>query len=90
MGKKGGINKLRNNDLFNLLNSGSYGELPCPLCSNKMKELHLSYKKSRTMSRHEEVMKDPKRITGEVVLEFLPVIGALIQFGRFITEVGGC
>ena len=34
-------------------------------------------------------MKDPKRITGEVVLEFLPVIGALIQFGRFITEVGG-
>ena len=41
------------------------------------------------MSRHEEVMKDPKRITGEVVLEFLPVIGALIQFGRFITEVGG-
>ena len=86
--KKRGINKLRNNDLFNLLNSGSYGELPCPLCSNKMKELHLSYKKSRTMSRHEEVMKDPKRITGEVVLEFLPVIGALIQFGRFITEVG--
>ena len=24
-----------------------------------------------------------------MVLEFLPVIGALIQFGRFISEVGG-
>ena len=53
-----------------------------------MKEIHLGYKKSRMMSRHEEIMKDPKKITGEMVLEFLPIIGALIQFGRFISEVG--
>ena len=71
-GKKKRYQQITNNDLFNLLNSGIYGELPCPLCSNKMKELHLSYKKSRTMSRHEDVMKDPKRISGEVVLSFYP------------------
>ena len=53
-----------------------------------MKEIHLGYKKSRMMSRHEEIAKDPKKITGEMVLEFLPIIGALIQFGRFISEVG--
>ena len=53
-----------------------------------MKEIHLCYKKARMMSRHEEIAKDPKRITGEMALEFLPIFGALIQFGRFISEVG--
>ena len=85
--KKGGINKLRNNDLFNLLNSGSNGELPCPLCSNKMKELHLTYKKSRMMSRHEEMAKDPKKMAGNAALEYIPVIGGLIFFGRMINDV---
>jgi len=83
------INKMKQNNLFELLNSGTTGTLDCPKCHIKMKEIHLGYKKSRTMSRHEEVMKDPKKITGEMVLEFLPIIGALIQFGRFISEVGG-
>ena len=83
------INKMKQNNLFALLNSGTTGTLDCPKCHIKMKEIHLGYKKSRMMSRHEEVMKDPKKITGEMVLEFLPIIGALIQFGRFISEVGG-
>ena len=77
------------NNLLELLNSGTTGTLDCPKCHIKMKEIHLGYKKSRMMSRHEEIMKDPKKITGEMVLEFLPIIGALIKFGRFISEVGG-
>ena len=87
--KRPGFNKMKQNNLFELLNSGTTGTLDCPKCHTKMKEIHLGYKKSRMMSRHEEVMKDPKKITGEMVLEFLPIIGALIQFGRFISEVGG-
>jgi len=87
--KRPGFNKMRQNNLFELLNSGTTGTLDCPKCHIKMKEIHLGYKKSRMMSRHEEIMKDPKKITGEMVLEFLPIIGALIQFGRFISEVGG-
>ena len=83
------INKMKQNNLFALLNSGTTGTLDCPKCHTKMKEIHLGYKKSRMMSRHEEIAKDPKKITGEMVLEFLPIIGALIQFGRFISEVGG-
>ena len=87
--KRPGFNKMKQNNLLELLNSGTTGTLDCPKCHIKMKEIHLGYKKSRMMSRHEEVMKDPKKITGEMVLEFLPIIGALIQFGRFISEVGG-
>ena len=83
------INKMKQNNIIELLNSGTTGTLDCPKCHVKMKELHLGYKKSRTMSRHEEAMKDPKKIAGEMVLEFLPIIGALIHFGRFISEVGG-
>ncbi|MFL2941685.1 MAG: hypothetical protein ACJZ2N_02665, partial [Candidatus Poseidoniales archaeon] len=82
------LNKMKQNNLFALLNSGTTGTLDCPKCHTKMKEIHLGYKKSRMMSRHEEIAKDPKRITGEMVLEFLPIFGALIQFGRFISEVG--
>ena len=82
------INKMKQNNLFALLNSGTTGTLDCPKCYTKMKEIHLGYKKSRMMSRHEEIAKDPKRITGEMALEFLPIFGALIQFGRFISEVG--
>ena len=85
--KKRGINKLRNNDLFNLLNSGSYGELPCPLCSNKMKELHLSYKRSRVMSRQEEIAKDPKKMSEEGALVHAPVIGIIFLIGRMIYDV---
>lgn len=83
------INKMKQNNLFALLNSGTTGTLDCPKCHTKMKEIHLGYKKSRMMSRHEELAKDPKKITGEIALEFLPIFGALIQFGRFISEVGG-
>jgi len=82
------LNKMKQNNLFALLNSGTTGTLDCPKCHTKMKEIHLGYKKSRMMSRHEEIAKDPKRITGEMALEFLPIFGALIQFGRFISEVG--
>jgi len=82
------INKMKQNNLFALLNSGTTGTLDCPKCHTKMKEIHLGYKKSRMMSRHEEIAKDPKRITGEMALEFFPIFGALIQFGRFISEVG--
>ena len=82
------LNKMKQNNLFALLNSGTTGTLDCPKCHTKMKEIHLGYKKSRIMSRHEEIAKDPKRITGEMALEFLPIFGALIQFGRFISEVG--
>ena len=85
--KKGGINKLRNNDLFNLLNSGSNGELPCPLCSNKMKELHLSYKRSIVMSRQEEIVKDPKKMSEEGALVHAPVIGIIFLIGRMIYDV---
>ena len=80
------INKMKQNNLFALLNSGTTGTLDCPKCHTKMKEIHLGYKKSRTMSRHEEVAKDPKKEVGEIGLEILPVIGALIHFGRFIAE----
>ena len=82
------LNKMKQNNLFALLNSGTTGTLDCPKCHTKMKEIHLGYKKSRMMSRHEEIAKDPKRITGEMALEFFPIFGALIQFGRFISEVG--
>ena len=85
--KKWGINKLRSNDLINLLNSGSNGELPCPLCSNKMKELHLSYKRSRVMSRQEEIAKDPKKMNEEGALVQVPVIGAIFLIGRMIYDV---
>ena len=81
------INKMKQNNLFALLNSGTTGTLDCPKCHIKMKEIHLGYKKSRMMSRHEEVAKDPKKAIGEIGLEMLPVIGVLIHFGRFITEV---
>ena len=80
-------NKMRQNNLFALLNSGTTGPLDCPKCHIKMKEIHLGYKKSRTMSRHEEIAKNPKKVTGEIALEILPIIGALIHFGRFIAEV---
>ena len=79
-------NKMRQNNLFALLNSGTAGPLDCPKCHIKMKEIHLGYKKSRTMSRHEEIAKNPKKVTGEIALEILPIIGALIHFGRFIAE----
>ena len=82
------LNKMKQNNLFALLNSGTTGTLDCPKCHTKMKEIHLGYKKSRMMSRHEEIAKDPKRITGEMALEFFPIFGSLIQFGRFISEVG--
>ena len=85
--KRSRFNKMRQNNLFALLNSGTTGPLDCPKCHIKMKEIHLGYKKSRTMSRHEEVAKDPKKAVGEIGLEILPVIGALIHFGRFIAEV---
>ena len=85
--KKWGINKLRSNDLINLLNSGSNGELPCPLCSNKMKELHLSYKRSRVMSRQEEIVKDPKKMSEEGALVHVPVIGIIFLIGRMIYDI---
>ena len=33
-----------------------------------------------------EIAKNPKKVTGEIALEILPIIGALIHFGRFIAE----
>jgi len=85
--KKRGINKLRSNDLINLLNSGSNGELPCPLCLNKMKELRLSYKRSRVMSRQEDMANDPKKVGEEAALVQVPVIGAIFLIGRMIFDV---
>ena len=80
-------NKMRQNNLFALLNSGTTGTLDCPKCHVKMKEIHLGYKKSRSMSRQEEIAKDPKKAIGQFGLEIIPVIGALIHFGRFIADV---
>ena len=85
MGKKWGINKLRSNDLINLLNSGSNGEfLSCPLCLNKMKELHLSYKRSRVMSRQEDAANDPKKAREEVSPD---IFGAIFLIGRMIYDI---
>ena len=82
--KKRGINKLRSNDLINLLNSGSNGELPCPLCLNKMKELRLSYKRSRVMSRQEDAANDPKKAREEVSPD---IFGAIFSIGRMIYDI---
>ena len=57
--------------------------------ARKMKEIDLEYKKSRTMSRLEDGAKNPKKIAGEIAIDWIPVIGALFQFTRFIGEVGG-
>ena len=85
--KKWGINKLRSNDLINLLNSGSNGELPCPLCLNKMKELHLSYKRSRIMSRQEDAANDPKKARDEAASVDASLFGAIFLIGRMIYDV---
>ena len=82
--KKWGINKLRSNDLINLLNSGSNGELPCPLCLNKMKELRLSYKRSRVMSRQEDAANDPKKAREEASPD---IFGAIFSIARMIYDI---
>ena len=41
------------------------------------------------MSRLEDGAKNPKKIAGEIAIDWIPVIGALFQFTRFIGEVGG-
>ena len=79
-------NRMKQNNLFALLNSGTTGALDCPKCYIKMKEIHLGYKKSRSKSRHEERAKNPKSAAGDIALEFLPIIGALLHFGRFIAD----
>jgi len=81
-------NKIKKDKLIALLKSGNDGPLNCPKCSIKMKEIHLEYKKSRTMSRHEDMAKNPKGIAGEIAIDWIPIIGALFQFTRFIGEVG--
>ena len=78
MGKKMGY---VSNDLINLLNSGSNGELPCPLWLNKMKELRLSYKRSRVMSRQEDAANDPKKAREE------DIFGAIFSIGRMIYDI---
>ena len=82
-------NKMKKNKLLAFLDTGTDGALDCPQCSRKMKEIDLEYKKSRTMSRLEDGAKNPKKIAGEIAIDWIPVIGALFQFTRFIGEVGG-
>ena len=81
-------NKMKKNELLAFLNAATDGLLDCPKCSRKMKEIHLEYKKSRTMSRHEDMAKNPKGMAGEIAIDWIPIIGALFQFTRFIGEVG--
>ena len=78
-------NKLRKNNLFELLKSGINGTLDCPKCSKRMKEIHLKYKKTRIMSRQEDVMKDP----GKYVIEFIPFIGNLIRMVQATVDLAG-
>ena len=83
MGPRG--NKLRKNNLFELLKSGTNGTLDCPKCSRRMKEIHLRYKKTRLMSRQEDVMKDP----GKHVIEFIPLIGNLVRMVQTTVDLAG-
>jgi Zn-finger nucleic acid-binding protein len=78
-------NKMRKNNLFELLKSGTTGPLDCPKCSRKMKEIHLRYMKTRVMSRQEEFAKDP----AQMGVQMIPIIGGLIQFAQMTGDLAG-
>ena len=80
-----GPTKNKNNNLLGLLKSGSNGTLDCPKCSRKMKEITLKYKKTRVMSRNEDMVMDP----GKHVLEFTPIIGELIRMVQTTVDLAG-
>ena len=86
--KRAPYNKMRNNALFHLLESGHNGNLPCPLCSNKMKELSLSYVKSMVASSNEEMVKDPAQYAIAIVFEMIPIIGDIISLANAVGRTG--
>tara|TARA_B100001109_G_scaffold245343_1_gene232985 strand:+ start:313 stop:1023 length:711 start_codon:yes stop_codon:yes gene_type:complete len=85
--KRAPYNKMRNNALFHLLESGHNGNLPCPLCSNKMKELSLSYVKSMVASSNEEMVKDPAQYAIAIVFEMIPIIGDIISLANAVGRI---